>query len=106
MLGDFFMQAIFYILHSSSAGKYYLGHTTEELGERLRKHNTQHKGFTGKYADWKVVYYEILTTKAEAYKREREVKSWKSRKRIEQVNADFFSAHLILLHKLFKIFPV
>ncbi|MBL7842810.1 MAG: GIY-YIG nuclease family protein [Cyclobacteriaceae bacterium] len=81
------MQAIFYILYSSTAGKYYVGHTTEDLGERLRKHNSHHKGFTGKFNDWQVVYYEAFTTKEEAYKREREVKSWKSKKRVEHLIA-------------------
>ena len=35
----FLMQAYFYILFSKSANKYYIGHTTEAIGERLRKHN-------------------------------------------------------------------
>ncbi|HRJ82568.1 MAG TPA: GIY-YIG nuclease family protein [Cyclobacteriaceae bacterium] len=85
------MQSILYILYSSIADKYYIGHTTEDLSERLRKHNTHHKGFTGKFKDWKVVYSEVFSTKEEAYKREREVKLWKSRKRVEQLIAG--SAH-------------
>ncbi|WP_207422150.1 GIY-YIG nuclease family protein [Desertivirga brevis] len=37
---------IVYILYSSSLNKYYIG-STSNLPERLRKHNTKHKGFTG-----------------------------------------------------------
>ena len=41
-----FVQAIFYILYSASADKYYIGHTTEPIEERLRKHNSDHKDLT------------------------------------------------------------
>jgi putative endonuclease len=55
------------------------------LEERLKKHNTNHKGFTGRTNEWEVVYFEILDTKKAAYAREREIKSKKSRKYIEQL---------------------
>ena len=55
----------------------------DKMEERLRKHNSSHKGFTGHVGDWKVVYTELSETKEEAYKREREVKARKSRSRIE-----------------------
>jgi len=74
----------FYILFSDTADKYYIGHTSQ-LEDRLRKHNSNHKGFTGKYNDWKVAYTEIYETKSEAYARERQVKVWKNRKRIEEL---------------------
>jgi putative endonuclease len=81
------MDAFLYILHSKTAGKYYIGHTTEPLHERLRKHNANHKGFTGKFNDWVVVYSEQFSSKELAYKRERQIKAWKSRKRIEALVA-------------------
>jgi len=64
----------FYILHSEASGKFYIGHTSQ-LEERLRKHNSNHKGFTGKSADWKVVYSECFLSKSDAYARERQVKA-------------------------------
>ena len=73
----------FYILFSEIKNRYYIGHTGNSMDERLRKHNADHKGFTGKTGDWKVMYTEIYTTKEEAYKRERELKKWKSRIKIE-----------------------
>jgi putative endonuclease len=82
------MKAFFYTLFSSSANKFYVGHTTESLEERLRKHKSNHKGFTGKFKDWNIVYSEEYASKEFAYKREREVKSWKSRNRIEKLIAD------------------
>ena len=77
--------AHFYILYSSKANQYYVGYTSEDLSERLRKHNSNHKGFSGKADDWKLMYSEIYDTKIEAFAREREVKKWKSRKKIEQL---------------------
>ncbi|MBS1489567.1 MAG: GIY-YIG nuclease family protein, partial [Bacteroidetes bacterium] len=69
-----------YILFSRTANKYYVGHTTEPVIERVRKHNSNHAGFTGLYSDWILVYLEKFPSKPLAYKREREVKRWKSRK--------------------------
>ncbi|WP_262485054.1 GIY-YIG nuclease family protein [Chryseobacterium piperi] len=65
--------------------KYYIGHSCEELQERLRKHLSNHKGFTAKVKDWNIVYYEIFNSKSEAYKRERELKAWKSRSKIQKL---------------------
>ena len=75
----------FYILYSAFLNKYYVGHTGESIIERLRKHNSNHKGFTGGIGDWQVIYTESFSTKESAYKREREVKNWKSRKLIERL---------------------
>ncbi len=75
----------FYILYSQSKDKFYVGHTCDAIEERIRKHNSNHKGFTGRIGDWSLVYSETFSNKSEAYKRELEVKSWKSRKRITQL---------------------
>ena len=71
-----------YILYSEQAGKFYIGHTSEEINERLRKHLSDHSGFTAHFKDWKVVYTEPFEDKSAAYQRELELKSWKSSKRI------------------------
>ncbi len=73
----------FYILFSKNLDVYYLGHTGETLEVRLRKHNSNHKGFTAKTKDWEIVYFETFPTKSQAYQREMEVKKKKSRKYIE-----------------------
>ena len=74
----------FYILYSKQINKFYTGYTNN-LEERLRKHNSNHKGFTGKANDWIIVYFEEFDNKTDAYAREREIKKWKSRKRIEKL---------------------
>jgi putative endonuclease len=76
-----------YIIYSTQLDRYYVGHTNN-LEERVRKHNTNHKGYTGVVGDWQVVYSEIYQTKSAAYKREREVKKWKKRNQIERLIAE------------------
>ena len=76
-----------YILYSATKEGYYIGHTGDNLNERLRKHNSHHKGFTGKFNDWKIAYNEVFETKEQAYAREREIKAWKSKKRITELIA-------------------
>jgi len=82
----------FYILYSQGLDKFYIGHSSD-LEERLRKHNTNHKGFTGKTHDWVVVYTETYPSKELAYAREREVKKWKSKIRIKELIAKKGSEH-------------
>ena len=72
-----------YILFSLTLNRYYIGHTTLPIEERLHKHLTNHDGFTSKAKDWKVVYQEIYDLKESAHKRELEIKNKKSRKYIE-----------------------
>ena len=50
----------FYILYSKIKSHYYIGFTGDKFEERLRKHNSDHKGFTGKAGDWIIVYSEIF----------------------------------------------
>lgn len=72
-----------YILYSSHIDKYYIGHTCDKLEERVRKHNSNHKGFTGKTDDWELVWYQEFDNQSDAYSKERQLKNRKSRKRIQ-----------------------
>ena len=81
------MEFYIYIIFSESKNKYYIG-ATSNLDERLIRHNQNHKGFTGKNADWKLVYSENFKTKQESLKREMQIKKWKSRIMIEKLIAD------------------
>ena len=74
-----------YILFSETLNKFYIGHSGESLVGRLRKHLSEHKGFTSKAKDWKIVYSEKFKNKSEAYRRELQIKSWKSRIKIEEM---------------------
>ena len=80
-----FMQYHVYILYSNTRKRYYIGYTSDLLEERLRRHNSNHKGFTGGLGEWGIVYKEAFTDKPSAMKREKEIKGWKSRRRIEEL---------------------
>ena len=79
------MKFFVYILFSVSKNSHYVGYTGDDLQERLCKHNTNHKGFTGHTGDWKLMYHETFETKEDAMKREKQIKKWKSRKLIEKL---------------------
>ena len=73
-----------YILFSKSLNKYYIG-STSDIQERIRKHNSNHKGFTGKTNDWELVYTENFDSIQKARFREKQIKNWKSRIMIEKL---------------------
>ncbi len=78
------MEFFVYILFSNTKNRYYVGFTSN-LEDRLIRHNQKSKGFTGNVNDWKVVYTENYATKKEANKRELQIKSWKSRVKIQEL---------------------
>ncbi|KMQ49762.1 Excinuclease ABC, C subunit, N-terminal [Chitinispirillum alkaliphilum] len=75
-----------YILYSETAHKYYIGHTVN-LPARLQNHNSSEKTngkFTRKNGPWKIVYTEEgFASRSLAMQREKTIKSWKSRKKID-----------------------
>jgi putative endonuclease len=73
-----------YIIFSPTKNKYYVG-SSEHVEERLKKHNTNHKGFTGGMLDWELKWTEEHPDKSSAIKRENQIKAWKSRKMIEKL---------------------
>lgn len=78
------MPFIVYIIFSSTKNKFYIGYTSD-LEERIIRHNQKSKGFTSNTNDWKIVYTESFTTKSEAISREKQIKSWKSRNKIQEL---------------------
>ena len=74
--------ALVYILHSKILNKYYIGSTEDEINERLKRHLSNHTGFTAKAKDWEVVHLEYFPDKRMANAREKQLKAWKSKVRI------------------------
>ncbi len=72
-----------YILFSKTQEIYYIGSTSMTFEERLRRHLSDHKGFTARAKDWEIVYQELFTDKFLAIMREQEIKKWKSKIKIE-----------------------
>ena len=77
-----------YILYSQSANRYYVGHT-DDIEARMANHNGSgptHGRYTRKNGPWNLVYTEVgFNSRSEAVCRERQIKAWKSRKKIEQL---------------------
>ena len=76
---------VVYILFSEDYGKTYVGFTSN-LIERFKSHNyLSKKGYTIKFRPWQVIYVEFFTTKSEALKREKLLKSGKGREFIKEI---------------------
>jgi len=71
-----------YILYSEKIDKFYIGFSSN-VPDRLRKHNNASKGFTNSGRPWIIVFTEQYDCKKDAVARERQLKSWKNRSRIE-----------------------
>ena len=77
--------AYLYLLYSDSLDKLYVGHTELLPEERLRKHLTNHDGFTARAKDWKIVFQKEYETKTLAYAEERRLKKMKSKKALKKM---------------------
>ena len=73
-----------YILYSANLDSYYVG-ATADVAERLKRHLSNHHGYTAKAKDWEIVYTETFESKIEALAREKMIKSWKSKILIEKL---------------------
>lgn len=73
-----------YILRSEKDNSYYIG-STSSIENRLKYHNKGKVRSTKYRRPWQLVYKEEYPTLKEAMKRERQIKSWKSRDSIEKL---------------------
>lgn len=71
-----------YILESELSGRFYIG-STNDIRDRILRHNAGETKSTKAYRPWKIAYVESFETKKEAVAREKEIKGRKSRKYIE-----------------------
>ncbi|HQQ95403.1 MAG TPA: GIY-YIG nuclease family protein [Bacteroidia bacterium] len=87
------MSAFCYIIYSSFKDAYYVGSTSDEPSERLRRHNSKHKGYTSSAQDWIFVYLQSFDSISQARSREKQIKRWKSRKAILKLIGEAGSEH-------------
>jgi len=66
-----------YILKSEKLGRHYIG-CTANLEKRLKDHNSGRTKSTKNYAPYGLIYKEEFITRSEAYKREKQIKRYKS----------------------------
>jgi len=76
-----------YILRSASSGAYYIGHSSN-VERRVGYHNRGLSRATAGKGPWEMVYSEEYKTRCEACRRERRLKSWKSRSAIARLIAE------------------
>lgn len=82
-----------YILYSNALHKYYVGCTSLTVEERLRRHNSNHSGFTGKANDWTIQWSEWLPNKKVALAREQQIKKRGARRFLQ--NKEILSVYLM-----------
>ena len=73
-----------YILQSQSSRRFYVG-SAVDLPRRLSEHQRHHSPFTRHGGPWELVYHEEFTDLAQARRRERRLKSWKSHREIKKL---------------------
>ena len=71
-----------YIIQSQKDNSYYIGHT-DDLDDRMARHNQGKSKYTKSKIPWYLVHTEKYETRGEAMKREYEIKKKKSKNYIE-----------------------
>ena len=73
-----------YVLQSKTDDSYYIG-SSKDRKRRLWEHNYGRTGYTKNKRPWKLIYFEEYESRGEALKREKYLKSLKSRKYIQEL---------------------
>ena len=78
-------QFLVYVLFSEVHNKIYVGQT-HNLENRLQMHNSpENEGWTRTWQPWRLIYQEELSSRSEALKREKELKSYRGREFIREM---------------------
>ncbi|MBX4206428.1 GIY-YIG nuclease family protein [Candidatus Parcubacteria bacterium] len=68
-----------YILLSEKTNQYYIG-STNDINRRFKQHNDQmRKSWASKRAPWKLIFQQNFSSRSEAMRLERHLKSFKNR---------------------------
>ncbi len=73
-----------YILKSRVTEKLYIG-STADVEDRVKRHNQGRSRYTKSGIPWELMYYEGCDSRAEAVRREKQLKSWKNKARLEKL---------------------
>ena len=78
-------QYFVYILASKKNGTLYIGVTNDLIKRIFQYKDNLVEGFTKKYGVYKLVYYEIFKNINDAIAREKNIKKWKRKWKIELI---------------------
>ena len=73
-----------YIIQSELDGSYYVG-STQDISERLERHNQGRSKYTKAKRPWQLVYSEEYQDRSSAVKRENEIKRQKNKDYIDRL---------------------
>lgn len=73
-----------YIIKSEKDGSYYIG-STQDLEERLERHNQGRSKYTKEKRPWNIVFREEFPNRSSAVKRENYLKLQKNKKLVESL---------------------
>ncbi|NNE58455.1 MAG: GIY-YIG nuclease family protein [Hellea sp.] len=77
-----------YMITSQHNGTLYIGHT-DDLGRRIFEHKHKiFKGFATKHGVDKLVWFEEFETRDAAFRRERQLKTWKRQWKIRLIEIE------------------
>jgi putative endonuclease len=68
------VETFVYILYSADFDKYYVGQT-QDMANRVQRHNLGYEKFTSAYRPWQLVWQTTKPNRAEAMKLERKLKN-------------------------------
>ncbi|WP_421808450.1 GIY-YIG nuclease family protein [Flagellimonas sp.] len=71
------MEYFVYIIYSKSLDRYYVGHS-QDLDDRMNRHNRGRSKYTKTAKDWEVKYTERYFTRSEAMNWEKDIKRKKA----------------------------
>ena len=71
---------------TNRSGTLYTG-VTRDVANRVREHRRAKDGFSARYRIDRLVYYESLETAYEAIAREKQIKGWDRKKKVDLVNS-------------------
>ena len=72
-----------YVLQSLKDGRHYI-RNTQDIGERIKRHNAGDYRYTKGHRPWRLVYKEVVKSRSEAVKLERFFKSGAGRKTLKK----------------------
>ncbi len=75
-----------YIIKSITTGRYYIGQTNN-LDDRIRRHNSGYEISTKTGIPWKLIHREEFASRAESMRRELEIKGYKGNKKFKELIA-------------------